>query len=141
MKKHLFLLMLFPCLTAFQCESDDPAPFDILDTTGLLGSWEIQDEIINGNISDMIPKCCEFLEFDPDDNITDSKGLLTYTDSQGLVNSGTFEVNLDNQTILFIDDENDEFIFDFSINESQENLMVDFTEDGTNYTQTWIRIQ
>jgi len=133
--------MLFPFLTAFQCESDDPAPFDILDTTGLLGSWEIQDEIINGNISDMIPKCCEFLEFDPDDNITDSKGLLTYTDSQGLVNSGSFEVNLDNQTILFIDDENDEFIFDFSINDSQERLTVDFTEDGTNYTQTWIRIQ
>jgi hypothetical protein len=50
--------MLFPFLMAFQCESDDYAPFDILDTTGLLGSWEIQDEIINGNISDMIPKCC-----------------------------------------------------------------------------------
>jgi hypothetical protein len=133
--------MLFPFLMAFQCESDDPVPFDNLDATGLLGSWEIQDEIINGNISDMLPKCCEFLEFDPDDNITDSKGLLTYTDSQGLVNSGTFEVNLDNQTILFIDDENDEFIFDFSINDSQENLMVNFTEDGTNYTQTWIRIQ
>lgn len=139
--KYFRLLVIAPILMAFQCESDDPAQFDNLETTGLLGKWEIQDEIINGNISDMIPKCCEFLEFYPDDDITDSKGFLTYTDSQGLVNSGTFEVNLDNQTILFIDNENDEFIFDFSINNSEENLTIDFIEDGTNYTQSWNKIQ
>jgi hypothetical protein len=139
--KYLRYLFLAPLLMAFQCESDDTAVFDHLDATGLLGRWEIQDEIINGNITDMIPKCCKFLKFNPDDDISDNQGLLTYTDSQGLVNSGTFEVNLDNQTILFIDNENDEFIFDFSINDSQENLTVDFTVDGTNYTQTWIRIQ
>ncbi|MBT8260525.1 MAG: hypothetical protein KJN82_04360 [Bacteroidia bacterium] len=139
--KYLMFLFLTPLLMAFQCESDDPALFDNLDTTDLLGRWEIQDEILNGNISDMIPRCCEFLEFDPDDVITDRNGYLTYTDSQGLVNSGTFEVTLDNQTILFIDEENNEFVFDFSINDSQENLTIDFTEDETNYTQTWVRIE
>ena len=140
MKKYLKLVLLVPFLMAFQCEGNDPAAFDNLDASGLLGSWEIQDEIINGNISDMIPKCCEFLEFDPDDDITDSKGLLTYIDSQGLVISGTFEVDFDNQTILFIDDDNDEFLFEFSVDDSQNNLTIDFMEDGTNYEQVWARV-
>jgi hypothetical protein len=106
-----------------------------------LGSWEIQDEVTNGIISDMIPRCCEFLRFDKDGNISDNIGLLTYTDSQGLVNNGTFEVDLDDQTILFIDDENDEFNFDFSINDAQDILTIDFNENGTNFTQTWFRIK
>ena len=140
MKTYFRILLVVPFLFSFQCEDSDPAPFDSLEATALLGSWEIQDEIINGNISDMIPKCCEFLEFDPDDDIRDNKGFLTINDSQGLVNSGTFEVDIENQTILFIDDDNDEFLFQFSVNEAQETLTIDFTEDGTTYTQGWARI-
>jgi len=96
---------------------------------------------MNEIISDMIPRCCEFLAFIPDDTIRDNKGLLTHTDSQGLVNSGTFEVDIDNQTILFIDNENDEFVFHFSINDSQEILTIDFTENASLFTQSWIRIE
>jgi len=139
--KYLRFLALAPLLMAFQCESDDSSSFDSLEATGLLGRWEIQDEIINDAISDMIPKCCEFLEFNPDDNIRDSIGFLTYTDSQDVVNTGVFEVDLNNQSILFTDDESDEFIFEFEVDGSQQNLTVDFTEDGTNYTQTWVKIE
>ena len=140
MRNQIFILLLVSSLMACQREGNDPGPFDSLEATGILGRWEIQDEIINGNISDMIPKCCEFLEFDPDDNIADNKGLLTNTDSQGLINSGTFEVDFDNQTILFIDDDNDEFAFEFSVDDSKENLTIDFTENGTNFTQRWIKV-
>jgi len=139
--KYLRFLVLAPLLMAFQCESDDPSSFDSLEATGLLGRWEIQDEIINGAISDMIPKCCEFLEFNPDDNIRDSIGFLTYTDSQNIVNTGVFEVDLNNQSILFTDNESDEFAFEFEVDGAQQNLTVDFTEDGTNYTQSWVRIE
>ena len=140
MKKLRFLIFA-PFLMAFQCESDDTAPFDNLEAIGLLGQWEIQNEVMNGNISDMIPKCCEFLEFNPDDNIRDNKGLLTYTDSQGLVNNGVFKVEINNETILFIDNENDEFIFDFSVNDSRDRLTIDFTEDDVTYTQIWFRLE
>lgn len=139
--KYLRLLFFWALLMAFQCESDNPTSFDSLEATGLLGRWEIQDEIINGVISNMIPKCCEFLEFNPDDNIRDSIGFLTYSDSQDIVNSGIFEVDLNNQSILFIDDESDEFKFEFAVDDSLENLTVDFTEDETNYTQTWVKIE
>jgi len=140
MKKYLKILFIAPLLMAFQCESDDPAPLDNLEEIGLLGQWEIQDELIYDNISDMIPRCCEFLKFETDDDIRDNKGLLTYTDSQNLTNSGTFEVDINNQTVLFVDNENDEFLFEFSLDESKENLTIDFTEDGINYTQNWSKI-
>ena len=140
MRKQLTILLLVSSLMACQREGNDPAPFDSLEATGILGRWEIADEVMNGVISDMLPRCCEFLEFIPDDNIGDYKGLLTHTDSQGLINSGTFEVDIANLTILFIDDDNDEFSFDFSVDDSQENLTIDFTEDGTNYTQGWVRM-
>ena len=139
--KYLGVLFLTGLLMAFQCESDDPASIDNLEPIGLFGRWEIQDEVMNEIISDMIPRCCEFLAFIPDDTIRDNKGLLTHTDSQGLVNSGTFEVDIDNQTILFIDNENDEFVFHFLINDSQEILTIDFTENASLFTQSWIRIE
>lgn len=139
--KYLGVLFLAGLLMAFQCESDDPSSIDNLEPIGLFGRWEIQDEVMNEIISDMIPRCCEFLAFIPDDTIRDNKGLLTHTDSQGLVNSGTFEVDIDNQTILFIDNENDEFVFHFSINDSQEILTIDFTENASLFTQSWIRIE
>jgi hypothetical protein len=63
---------------------------------------------MNGVVSDMFPKYCEFLEFDTDENNKVYKGFLTYTDSQGLINSGSFKVDITNLTISFTD--NDEFI-------------------------------
>ncbi|SDG82433.1 hypothetical protein [Psychroflexus sediminis] len=136
--KRLRFLVLAPLLMAFQCESDDTVASDMLDSTGVLGKWEIQDEITNGIISDMIPRCCEFLEFETDDDNSDYKGQFTYTASQGSKNSGTFEISSNNQNILFIDDES---IFEFSINDAQDIMTIDFTEDEINYTQTWLRIE
>ncbi|WP_145990406.1 hypothetical protein [Psychroflexus sp. MES1-P1E] len=104
-----------------------------------MGRWEISNEVMNGFISDMLPKFCEFLEFDTDENKRDYKGFLTYIGSQGLINSGSFIVDITNLMIFFTD--NDEFIFEFSEGDSQENFIVDFTKDGTNYTQTCVKLE
>lgn len=66
MKKYLIALLFIPFLMAFQCEGDDLAPLDGLETTGIFGRWEITNEIMNGTISDLLPRCCEFLEFESD---------------------------------------------------------------------------
>lgn len=142
--KFLLVLSLAVSTVFTSCEKDeenDAAPLDRLEAIGILGRWEIADEAVNGGIgiSDLLPRCCRFLEFTPDDNIDDHKGLLTST-SAGPANMGTFEVDVANQTILFIDDDDDEFIFSFLLDDSQENLTIDyFTEDGTNYIQRWVR--
>jgi hypothetical protein len=79
------------------------------------------------------------LDFDTDENKRDYKGFLICTVSQGLIKSGSFEVDLTNLMILFTD--NDEFIFEFSEGDSQKNLIIDFKEDGTNYIQTWVKLE
>jgi hypothetical protein len=140
MKKYFKWMLFVPFLMSFQCEDNDPVPLDKLEETGLFGRWEIQDEAMNGVISDMLPRCCEFLEFQPDDNVRDYLGMLTYT-GNGLVNRGSFEVDIINHTVLFIDDDNDEFTFEFEVDQAQEQLTIDFTEDGANFTQTWLKIE
>ncbi len=138
--KNFKFLILVTVLFAFQCENDDPAPMDNLEVTGLFGKWEIQSEIINGNISDLLPKCCEFLEFSPDSISSDNKGLLTYTNGQD-ENPGVFEVNLTNQTVLFTDDDSDVLLFEFEVTNTTDTLSITFTEDNTTYTQTWVRVE
>lgn len=139
--KFLLVLSLAFITVLTGCEKDednDAAPFDRLEAIGILGRWEIADEVMNGIISDMLPRCCEFLEFIPDDNFGDYKGLLTST-KIGSVNNGTFEADVANQMISFMDDDNHEFIFNYSVDDAQENLTIDFTEGETNYTQRWVR--
>lgn len=138
MKKQL-LFPLLSFLMAFQCE-EDASPFDVLNETGLFGLWEIQEEVINGSIDDMLPKCCEFLQFSRDGNPDDFKGFLTYTDAQGLARSGIFEANTTAETVTFIDDDNDIFIFEFSVDAITGMLSISFTEEGMTYTQDWVLI-
>jgi hypothetical protein len=140
MKNLLTTILLLTSLIACEQSGNDPAPFDSLESIGILGRWEITDEVINGVITDLLPKCCEFLEFLPDDNLGDYTGILSSTDSQGLKNTGTFVVNTTNQTILFIDDDQDEFMFKFSVNASQDYLTIEFTENGNVYTQGWVKV-
>jgi hypothetical protein len=64
------------------------------------------------------------LDFDTDENKRDYKGFL---------------MDRTNLMILFTD--NDEFIFEFSEGDSQKNLIIDFKEDGTNYIQTWVKLE
>ena len=137
--KKLLVVLLLPCLMAFQCEDDDPAP-DNLDATGLFGSWEIQGEVFNGTIDDMLPKCCEFLRFDKDGDVSDYIGLLTYTDSQGNVNDGTFEVDIVAATITFIFDDTNNRILNFSVDNAAGILTINFAEDNVNHTQDWVKI-
>lgn len=140
MKKYVKLLLFLPFLFSFQCKDNDPAPLDRLEETGLLGRWEIQDEVLNGVIADLLPRCCAFLVFKADDNISDKRGLLTYTANE-IVKNGTFQVDESNQKIIFVDEDNDEFIFEFEFNEAKEQLIIDFIEEEVNYTQTWVKIE
>ena len=73
--KMLRILLIAPLLMAFQCDEDEQLREDELDGTGIYGRWELDSEFI-GNISDLLPKCCRFYEFFPDDNPEDQSGLF-----------------------------------------------------------------
>lgn len=135
--KLLRILLIVPLLMAFQCDEDDPLPIDELDGIGIYGRWEIDSEFI-GNISDLLPKCCRFYEFFPDDNPEDQMGLWTYTDETGVFN-GVFTLNDDDQNILFERENRTPITYGYSLTDAKDYLTFTFVVDGANYEQGYIR--
>ena len=106
-------------------------------TTGLLGKWEFADETIN-SISDLLPKCCEFFEFNPDNSKQDLKGLFVYTDSLGDTYNGEFVVDYAYQIIIFQRQEK-QLVCGFSLNSSKNYLTLMFTEGNSSFVQGWVK--
>lgn len=129
-----------PLLMAFQCDHDPVKIEDGLNQTGLLGRWEIADEIMNDGISDLLPKCCQFFEFNTDENKKDFQGVYTYTDGMGIEYSGLFTADLTNEKIIFVNNEKELFVYGFSVDDSELNLTLTFTQNGIKYLQGWIKI-
>lgn len=135
---YLRLLLVLPLLMAFQCNDDDALMEDRLNDTGLLGTWEINDEI-NNNISDLLPRCCQFFEFLTDDNKEDLSGQFMFTDDLGQDYQGVFSLNESNQTIRFQRDGNEDLVYDYDINAVQDYLRFTFTEGSSQINQGWVK--
>ena len=134
--RFLRLLYLLLAVIGLQCEDDAPPVPDLLDKTGLLGKWEIEDETING-ISDLLPKCCRFFEFMPDNQKDDLIGLFQFTDETGEY-PGIFTVDQANQQIVFQREGRSPVVYDFTINSTQDYLTFSFTEgEDSNHIQGW----
>lgn len=85
--KCLRLIILLPLLMAFTCGEEIKYPNDRLLDIGILGSWEISGESING-ISELTVKCCRFMEFKPDDNKQDFRGRFIYREGDRQMTKG-----------------------------------------------------
>ncbi|MFD0932651.1 hypothetical protein ACFQ0R_08615 [Psychroflexus salinarum] len=116
--KYLKLIIILPLLIAFQCNEDELHTIenDNLNETGLIGGWEISAETING-ISDMLPKCCRFLDFYINSNPDDLKGDYKYSDDSGLYD-GEFTIDITENQIIFDNFNNEQVIYSFSIDDS-----------------------
>ena len=137
--KYLKLLFLFPFLMAFQCEEDILPKEDKLYNTDLLGRWEIADETISG-IQDLLPKCCQFFEFNIDENGDDLIGDFNYTDSFGTNIYGIFTVDTVNQTITFEQEGQQPIVYNYMLDTTKEHLSFSFNLDNKAYVQTWTRV-
>lgn len=136
--KLLRLLVILPILFGIQCEDDIFPIEDILEETGILGRWEFADETVNG-ISDLLPKCCKFFEFMPDNNVEDLNGLFLFTDGT-VAYSGIFTLDEANQQIVFQRDGKTSVVYDYNLNSSQDYLTFSFVEgENLNYLQGWAK--
>jgi len=124
---------------AFQCDDDIDITQDYLYDSGLLGTWEITDETVNG-ISDMNPKCCIFFEFSPDNNENDLVGIYAYSDELGNYYNDKFIVDPINQLILLDRDNGEQQSYEFTVDNSAEYLTFSFTENGLNFEQDWRKV-
>lgn len=134
--KYLKLLLLSIFLMSFQCDDDISLKEDLLIETGLLGTWEIADQTIN-DIDDLIPKCCLFLEFYPDDNYNDLTGFFSYTEGKTEISQGRFLVDPSEQVIIFSREGKEDRVYTYSMNQPQDILVLHFFEDDASFIQTW----
>lgn len=138
-KIYLRILLLAPFLMAFTCDEDTDLEYDNLNELGILGAWEIRSVAING-ISDLTVQCCRNIEFLPDGNNEDFIGSFTFNDKPSQSYDGVFTVDPTNQLITFQRDDNDEFVYSFSINSSQDSLNFTFTQNDAVFEQDWVKI-
>lgn len=119
----------------FGCSGDDPAPYDRLDDTGLLGTWEISSQTINGMTNPSVV-CCEFNEFTVDENPDDLRGnYRTY--GTGPEATGTFLVN-ELQSTISVERATDTTLLDYSL--LNDNLTIEYMEDSTSIELEYVRI-
>lgn len=138
--KTIRLYLLVSIILFIGCSGEEENSQDLLIQTGLIGKWELKDEIMNGNISDMLPRCCQFFEFNTDENKKDFKGFFIYTDEVNTEYTGVYIVDLNNQIIQFEDLNSDQTIYGFTISSSQLNLTLTYTDGNIEYTQSWSRV-
>ena len=139
MKKYLRFLLLVPLLMAFTCDEDTDINYDNLNELGIFGEWEINSETIDG-ISDLTAPCCRFIEFLPDGNNEDFSGLFNYSVQPTQSYDGIFTVDPTNQVITFQREGNEEVMYSYTINNSQDTLSFTFTENEAVFEQDWVKI-
>jgi hypothetical protein len=137
--KYLKLLLLIPFLMSFQCDEDILLKDDELYRTDLLGRWEIADETISG-ITDLLPKCCKFFEFNINNNGDDLIGDFYYTDSSGTNTNGIFTVDTVNQTITFEQEGKQPVVYNYVLDATKEYLTFSFNQDNKAYVQGWAKV-
>ena len=136
--KRLYYLVLISLISFFGCSNDDSDNSDLLNDTGILGRWEFTDETVNG-ISDLLPKCCVYFEFEPDNNTDDLAGLFSRTSEANELVIGEFTIDTDSQTITFNYGNNEQLVYNYELNEAINYLSVSFSEDDLNYVQGWVK--
>lgn len=126
-------------LLALTCGEDVKYPNDKLLDIGVLGTWEISVESING-ITDMTVNCCRFMDFVPDDNNQDLKGRFIYRDGERQISEGFFTVNPNQETIFFLWNDDKELVYQYKFSNSFDYLTFTFSEDDLDFVQGWAKI-
>ncbi len=137
--KPVKFLLLAMFLMAFQCEEDILIPENDLESTGILGKWEIADESVNG-ISDLSVKCCRFLEFLEDENEKDLRGNFSYTEFD-MIYEGTFTVDPPAQQIIFEHEDLETLIYNYAINSSKDYLTFTYRDGDSDIEEGWVKIE
>ncbi|WP_299336159.1 hypothetical protein [uncultured Psychroserpens sp.] len=127
MKKIVTLLSTLACVLMFNCSNDDSnSNSETLESTGVLGRWEVNARGIN-NITSGEAFCCETLELIDDTNPSDLRGRYSY--DFGTLTNGTFSVDPENDVFTFTtENENTDTLF-FSID---SNILEVWTFENSN---------
>jgi hypothetical protein len=124
---------------AFHCGEEIKYPNDRLLDIGILAKWEISDESIN-SISDLTVKCFRFLDFVPDEDNRDYKGIFIYSEGDKQIAEGVFTVDSSLETVVFQRDDEKDLIYKCKFDDHIDYVIFTFSEDGSEFVQRWFNI-
>ena len=130
------ITLFFLAFTLIGCSDTNEDATDKLETTGILGRWEINNRSYNG-LAPLTVVCCEFIEFSVDKNKNDLSGVYTFSSEQ-TSSTGTFTLDDSNETIALQSDQ-DETVYDFVLSASQQAFILSYTaQDDTLVSENWV---
>lgn len=124
-------IVLFSSCKKQVLQSEDPG---MLEQIGILGTWEIQSYQVNG-VTNMAIYCCEFTEFNDDNQPDDNNGTYRSYGS-GVESNGKFTIDVKKSTISFGDSSNKK-VYDYQIQDN--NLTISYSKDEDEIIETYIK--
>lgn len=129
----VFSIAIMITLTA--CNKTEVLPESVIEESGLLGTWEFKTYEVNG-ISDMIIYSGDFIVLNEDDLPGDREGKVRAY-GPGYDRTGTFILSVQNDSMtVFLEDDVNEYAFFVQ----GDQLFLDYIEDGSQYSTTWVKV-
>ena len=129
--RQLFRFLLITCLFMLGCNNDIQQD-DNLFQYEIIGKWKLESRAIN-NITDLSIACCDYLEFNVDDNPADNKGIFVAS-GVGYEQQGVFELNTTNTTLEF-DYDNSVKTYDYQVSDNIIHFM--YSENDDEIMESW----
>lgn len=132
--KSLFIFTIMVLAAVPSCNDDEEIFIDRIEDAGIIGKWKLESRQING-ISNLAVQCCDYLEFEQDDEPDDLRGSFQ---AYGFLYEadGTFTLDLNVGSILF---EYDDSQRKYSYGLDEDTLTFFYPEDGNEIIETWRR--
>jgi hypothetical protein len=122
-------------LTLTACNKTEVLPESVIEESGLLGTWEFKTYEVNG-ISDMILYSGDFIVLNEDNLPGDREGKVRAY-GPGYDRTGTFMLSVQNDSMtVFLEDDVKEYTFFVEAGQ----LILDYIEDGSQYSTTWVKV-
>ena len=129
----IFTVLIFAAVPS--CNDDEElVGKDLLQDIGIIGKWKLESRAVDG-ISNLAVECCDFIEFEQDEQTDPLTGHFKAYGYQFETN-GSFTMNLDEESILFQYDDSQK-LYAYVL---EENILAfRCTENGQEISETWRR--
>ena len=129
----IFTILVFAAVPS--CNDDEELiGEDILQDIGIIGKWKLDSRAVDG-ISNLAVECCDYIEFEQDNQTSHLSGNFKAYGYQYETN-GIFTLDLNVESILFEYD-NTQKVYIYTL---EENILAfRYTENGQEISETWIK--
>lgn len=131
--KSILIFTILVIAAVPSCKDDEElVGKDILQDIGIIGKWKLDSRVVDG-ISNLAVECCDYLEFE-EDNQTDHLSGNFKAYGYLFETNGVFTLNLNEESILFQYDDSQK-LYAYAL---EENILAfRYTENGQEISETW----